>query len=367
MDRKHLKASRVIVLFLACFSLAYSATAQDSNVITSENFRQLHSVSQINFVDWKAQVGTIENGWFTLNRDGSRIALMTRTGEVVIGDDSGNVVDQYSIPGGDDLPTSVQDVAFRVGYPVVVSVHTEGGAYYIAYRNYEVHQTEYFRFDTADVPLRIWDNGSTWLEVSPADYTRSRYVQVFNPSEYEGSRINEVLPPDLVHQFPSGPENDPDAFLRIGRIDPPMAITVSQDLIVKRWNLENGKVDATAPLSELPGAGQLSYDGRYFTWRDGPSKALHLLDFTSGIDRMITVLEGKYIPFLLLNSSASVIIGVNVDLKSFVVAWDVQTGELAALGDYRSCSRQPDMVRLSDDSTTLVVGCDTGLDIWRVS
>ena len=70
--------------------------------------------------------------------------------------------------------------------------------------------------------------------------------------------------------------------------------------------------------------------------------------------------------YLLLNSSASVIIGINVDLKPVVVAWNVVTGERIELGEYRSCDRQPDMVRLSVDDTTLVIGCDTGMDIWRV-
>ncbi len=368
MDRNLLKTSLVIVLVLACFSLAVSTSAQDSRpTITAENIHQLHSVAQINFADWEEQVGKIENGWFALNDDGSRFAVMTRTGDVVIGDDIGNVIDHYSIPGGDNLPTSVLDIAFRVNHPAVVSVHSEGGAYYVAYRYYYTHNTEYFRFDTPDVPLRIWDSGLTWLEVSPADYARSRYVQMLNPTEFTGFRVNEVLPPDAVRELPSGPENDPDAFLRIGRIDPPFAITVTQDFLVKRWNLESNQVTATAQVGALPGAGQLSTDGRYFAWRDGDSKALHLLDFETGNDRLIAPLQGIYIPFLLPNSSASVIIGVNVALKSTVVAWDTKTGGHIALGDYRFCSRQPDMVRLSDDSTTLIIGCDKGLDIWRVS
>jgi hypothetical protein len=50
-----------------------------------------------------------------------------------------------------------------------------------------------------------------------------------------------------------------------------------------------------------------------------------------------------------------------------VVAWDVKTGERTILGEYRECNRpQPDMTRLSEDGTTLVIGCDTGLDIWRI-
>jgi hypothetical protein len=363
-----LKTSLAITLVLACFLLTFSAFAQESlPEITTQNIRQLRSVTHIDFTDWSQQLGKIENGWFALNQEGSRFALMNRTGEVVIGDDAGNVIDHYSVPGSDNLPASVLDLVFRSNYPAVVSAHSEGGAYYVAYRYYETHQTEYFRFDTSDVPLRIWDSGVAWLEISPADYTRSRYVEALRPPVFNGFRINEFLPSEDVTVLDSGPENDPDAFLRIGRIDAPYAITVTQKFLVKLWNLEADKVLATAQLDELPGAGQLSTNGRYFAWRDGDSKALHLLDFDTGKDQVITSLQGSYIPFLLLNSSASVIIGVNVALKPIVVAWDTTTGERIDLGEYRSCSRQPDMVRLSHDSTTLVIGCDLGLDIWRNS
>ncbi|MBA3868796.1 MAG: hypothetical protein H0X30_06555 [Anaerolineae bacterium] len=363
-----MKNSRIIVLVLACFSLAFSTAAQDTYpVITAENIHQLHSVTHIDFDKWEEQVAKIDNGWFALNQDGSRMAVLNRSGEITIGDATGKIVDLYSVLGSDNLPTSVLDVAFRVNDSAVVSAHVEGGVYYVAYDYYQIHRTEYFRFDSPDVPLRIWESGSVWLEVSPADYTRGRYVQHLTPSEFNGFRTNEVMPPDSVHELDSGPENDPDSFLRIGRIDPPFAVTVTQNFLVKRWNLETGKVTATAQLDELPGAGQLSTDGHFFAWRDGESKALHLLAFDSGKDQIVAILQGSYIPYLLLNSSASVIIGVNVASKPVVVAWDTKTGQRIELGEYRPCTRQPDMVRLSHDSTTLVIGCDKGLDVWRVS
>ena len=362
-----MKISMALAVILIFFSLAFSTSAQDSSVvITASNINQLQSVAHINFVDWEPEIGKIENGWFALNHDASKFAVMNRTGEIIIGDDLGQVLDHYAVPGSDNLPTSVLDLAFRQNYPAVVSAHSEGGAYYVAYRYYETHQTEYFRFETPDVPLRIWDTGSAWLEISPDDYTRSRYVQVLTPANFDGFRVNEVLQPDAIKELNSGPENDPDSFLRIGRIEPPFAITVTQKFLVKRWNLETGLITATVQLDALPGAGQLSTDGRYFVWRDGDSKALHLLDFETGKDRVIAPLQSSYIPYLLLNSSASVIIGVNVASKSIVVAWDTSNGERIELGEYRSCNRQPDMVRLSADSSTLVIGCDKGIDIWRI-
>ena len=169
-----------------------------------------------------------------------------------------------------------------------------------------------------------------------------------------------------MDELPSGPENDPDSFMRIGRIDPPLAITATKDALLKRWNLETGEVTASVQLDSLPAAGQVNADGSYFAWVDQKFEALHLLNFESKVDLVIAPLGGTYIPFLLLSAKADVIIGVNVGLEPDVVAWDIATGERIDLGNYRACNRQPDMVRLSKDGSTLVIGCDTGLDIWRV-
>ncbi len=359
---------KMCVLLWLSLTLVFSSFAQNIPVpIAADNIHEFRSVAHYAFADWEPQVGKIENGWFATNRDASNLALMNRNGEIVVTNDKGGILDHYAVPGNDGLPATVLDLSFRQNEAEVVSTHAEGGAYFAAYRNYDTHSTTFFRFDTADVPLRIWDSGLTWLEVSPADYLRSRYVQRLTPVQSSKIRTNEKLSPDEVFEMPSGPESDPDSFLRIGRIEPPFAITVTQKFLVKRWNMETGEVTASAQLDALPGAGQLTPDGRYFGWRDGDSIALHLLDFEIGKDRVIAELRGTYVPFLLLNSSANVMIGVNVALKPVVVAWNTVTGEKVELGEYRYCNRQPDMVRLSQDDTTVVIGCDKGLDFWQIS
>ena len=359
---------KLIVLLLSLFSMVVVVAAQaDVEGVSAENIKRLQSVQQVNFVDEVAAAGVVENGWFAVNQQGKYIATMNRAGDIVVWDDGGNVVDRYGITGGDNLQSTVQDIAFRADSPEVVSVHMDGTSYFVAYRNYETKALEYFHFPTADVPLRIWDTGNTWLEVSPADYMRTRFVRELLPASSDTLRTNAELTPSEYRELDSGPENDADAFFRIGRMRLPYAITATQDFFVKLWNLETGEVKATAQLDGMPGVGQITPDGRYFAWRDSESKAINLLDFETGNNKIVAPLNGSYIPYLLLNSSASVIIGVNVGLNPVVVAWDTSTGERTDLGEYRSCNRQPDMVRLSVDDSTLVIGCDTGLDIWRVN
>lgn len=81
---------------------------------------------------------------------------------------------------------------------------------------------------------------------------------------------------------------------------------------------------------------------------------------------MVARLDDDYINYILVSPEADVILGVHVGDEPIIAAWDVATGERTDLGAYRECSRTPDMARLSGDGTTVVVGCDTGLDIWRV-
>lgn len=178
------------MVLLTSFSLVFAAAAQDMpTAINAENIRHLQSVQHINFADAVAEAGVVENGWFALDPLGKHMAAMNRAGDVVVWNDAGNMVDKYNIPGSDNLLSTVQDIAFRVDSRQVVSVHMDGTGYYVAYRNYDTHELSYYRFSSADVPLRIWDSGNTWLEVSPADYLRTRFVRELLPQ----NRIRCVL------------------------------------------------------------------------------------------------------------------------------------------------------------------------------
>jgi len=165
-----------------------------------------------------------------------------------------------------------------------------------------------------------------------------------------------------------GPGADEDALIRIGRIEPPFAVTASPEGAVKRWDLSSGVMTAEATVENGPAVfGQLSADGRYLAWRDPMNDGLYLLDFDTGENRRIADLNGDYAQFFFVTDAGDVIFAVHLNDDPVVVAWDTATGERYDLGEYRECSRELDMARLLADDTTLTIGCDTGLEIWQVT
>lgn len=348
-------------------SFRFSFAQSSSEALTAENINRFVSVGHIDFAYLPTEAGIVQSGWFALSRTGDRMTVKNSENELITLDFSGKIIDQYMVPGSDGLPTTIEDAAYNPAGDMLASIHLEGGAFYIAYRWLNANYMDYYRVDTQDVPIRVWSNEHVWLEVSPYDSATPRYVLQLNPRVMDRLRQNESLEESEMTRLPSGPENDPESYLRIGRLPPPVAVTITQSYLTKRWNLETGAVTASAQVDELPGAGQLSASGRYFAWRDGEAKALHLLDFETGEDKIVTELNGTYLPFLILNPTADVILSVDTGLEPVVTAWNSTTRGRYDLGEYRTCNRQPDIVRLSGDGTTLVIGCDTGLDLWRVS
>lgn len=186
--------------------------------------------------------------------------------------------------------------------------------------------------------------------------------------QLEFSTMMEIDVESGVTEILYGPGADEDALIRIGRIEPPFAVTTSPEGAVKRWDLGQGVATAEATVENGPAVfGQLSADGRYLTWRDPMNETLYLLDFENGENRTIADLNGDYAQFLFVTNDASVILGVHINDDPVVVAWDTATGDRVELGEYRECSRELDMARLSADDTTLTIGCDTGLEIWQIA
>lgn len=355
-----------------CALAAVTASAQDKpTVIKADNITHLQSVVHLNFADLPAEVGQVDSGWFAISADGETLAVMNRQNRVILWSRLDGVlrVSEVGCPQADGsaMPGALVDGAFSPDGAWFAAVYLAGSNSYLHFVPVDSAQAEIVWCEIPAAPLRIWfdDQRHIWLELLPNEYTLPPSVQGYPlpAADFTGEMPVGVLP--------SGPENDTESFARIGRIEPPLAVTVTQDGLLKRWHLETGEVTATARLDTLPGIGQVNYGGedhgRYFVWVDNRSERLNLLDFATDENRPIVGLGGTSVPFLWLASSADVAISVNVGAQSGVSAWGLVTGEMLSLGDYRLCHRPPDMVRLSQDGTTLVIGCDTGLDIWRIS
>lgn len=168
-------------------------------------------------------------------------------------------------------------------------------------------------------------------------------------------------------QQPYAPAEDAEAFIRIGRIEPPHVVTSSPEGAVKLWHLQGGELLAEAQVENGPVVfGQINTAATHLAWRGPDEYTLNLLNFETGKNQLVADLDGAYAQFYLVSRDADVIFLVHVDDEPVVVAYDEATGDRYDLGRFRQCNREPDMARLSENGTALVIGCDTGLDIWQV-
>lgn len=354
------------IIFIALFYAALPVAAQDSPVVTIDNLTALAPSAQIDFDNLPAEVGEVLSGGFALDPSGQWLAIRNRDNAVAIFTTSGDLVDVYSIPGADGLPDTVLDSAFNRAGTLLASIVSDGATYTTAIRLVDQQLTALQPFPLApDIPLRVWFDAEEpyyWLEVTPVDPGESAYLV----------RLPYVLPGIAALEVesvivPFAPDAEPDTFARFGRINAPYAVTATQAGGVTIWNLEQGEAIARAQVEGLPVFGGLNRDASALAWRDPSYTELHLLDLTTGEDRLVAPLDGTYINYILVTPPADVILGVHVGEESIVAAWDSATGERTDLGAYRDCTRTPDMARLSGNATVLVIGCDTGIDIWRVS
>lgn len=333
-------------------------------VITAENIQRLQSVMHIDFSELPDDVIGVDSGWFTLSTDGYYIALVRRDGGLVIFNSGGALVDTFTVAAANGEASTILDVVWSQDNVTVASLHTDGERYFASLRVVGEDEVVLLPFpEIGDMPVRLWLDESDpyiWFEAAEDGPQRSYYV-IRVPIE-EGHQTESLL------RLPSGPEGDLDSFVRIGRIPAPLAITSTPDGLVKLWNLETGEITAQVQLDIAPVFGRVDETtGRHLAWRDPASESLQLLDFETGENQLIAPLGGEYVQAILLTPGADVVFAVAIGDDPVVVAWDTATGEQFDLGHYRRCSRVPDMVRLSEDGTTLVIGCDTGLDIWRIA
>lgn len=344
---------RIILFFGALLMISFVVYGQDvvsletnTPIINAGNILRLESVATIDFMENSDLAGEFDSGWFEVNADGTLFSTVNNTDEVVIWDDSGAIVMRYA----SEFEGDTIDIAFSSIQNNVYSLHkTVDGVEVISWDSVNDTLTSQL-FIVAGIPVDLWvdEDDVAWGE--------------FLDDESFVLRLDD----DGI-QIPNAPENDPHAFVRIGRVEPPLAVTSSLDGNVTLWDMATGEVLSQTQLTDNTAVfGQINTPVTHLAWRDPASNGLHLLDFETGRDQLIANLNGTYLQFYALSQSADTIIGINSDDAPIVVAWDVETSTYYNLGAYRDCERVPDMARLTDDGTTLVIGCDSGLDIWRV-
>ncbi len=343
------------ITLLSILAISLPTSAQEDHswpVITADNATQLQSVAQIDFVDYVDEVGQFDTGWFAINENGNLTLLINTGGAIVQFSTNDHQADLLPIATKHDkmtMPTIIDMEITRHDNKII--------ALFLYLEKFMIFEqnTRVIDLPTNSTPLTVWydESGHIWAEAIMI--SGEQVVYQFRPNA--GSAII----------YPYNPSNDPEAFIRIGRIEPPIAVTSSSDGVVKRWDLQRGEVTAQALVKNGPAVfGQMNAAGSHLTWRNPASDDVNLLSFETGENIVVAPLNGEYVQYFFVSRDADVVLGAVIQDEPIIVAWDVVTGERHELGTYRDCNRVPDMVRLSDDGTTLVVGCDTGLDIWRI-
>lgn len=302
----------------------------------------LDTVFYLQPVDELTFTEDFQQGWFVLNDDGTAAVVFDREGGVWRYDMGGELRLLYT-----DEPLSMVTGLFTG--ETFHGLHNIGETI----RIYRVMDEIEIIDIPSDAPaLDFWtlDDGSYTIERLSAPML---VVDPMGEVMYE-----EAL---LLH--------NPENVVRIGRIPSPYEVTSTEEGLVTLWYWPLNRAIVTVDNGTgIPSVfGNINSPVTHLVWRDNFDTMLYLLDFNTGENRPIAPLNDEYVQWFFLGPNADVILGVNVNFVPNVFVWDVATGERFDLGPYLTCERpQPDRARLSTDGTTLVIGCDAGLQFWRV-
>lgn len=358
-----------VLIAITLFSASSMTTvAQDEGgtypVITAQNIRQLQSVQQLDFADIPANVKPA-SGLFAINADASLV--------VTFGNLSGEPPLSQAVLWGYGAESD-GPLVNALGDSHVIRLLTEDGQCLVTghtgyYAVWELDPTQDSArlLDQVELPEAFDTVNNVWT----ADNTTCNtdvYAEVFamDGSTYVLGPDGEVLHTDLfavAGQVQAG---------RVGRVQPPLAITMDFENHLYRWDMMSHEITATVEVNAFAIFGAVNQTGTYYAWQEGTGpdtfEALHLVNFEEESDRIVASYDNLYFSHLALPPEADVILGIDpTDERGTVSAWQIETGERIDLGSYRECERiQPDLVKLSQDGTALVIGCDKGIDIWRV-
>ena len=338
-----------VVIFICTFLGVIPVAGQERTQISAASLAQLNSQARIDFAGFP---GELKIGWFEANDDASEFIVFDQAGQLYRVSEAG-IKDSWSyVAPGRSQVFSLIDATYLGGEPLVLYVLD--GRYFINKR----------ALPAGYEPVALASLGaSLFVEAIGAD---GRTVFMHYALRDEGEARQ------LVDEF-SVPESDPEQpVVRIGRIDFPYVLySALSDGVLSVFSYPDSFVASmrrSYSLRQGPAVfGAVNAAGTHFAWSDPASARLNLLEFETGDNRVVAETGGAYAQYYLLSADASAILAVNLDFSPEVFAWDVETGERLDLGGYRECERIPDKVALSADGTALVIGCDTGLEIWRVT
>lgn len=327
------KTFMIIGVMVALTSVVY---AQDNEIISAGNVGRLQSAQQIDYADFDAN---IEIGWFVANDTATEFIVFDNDSNLYRVADDSDIVEMWRyIDESDEQLFAVIDGTFA--FEELYLLYTIDGDYWI-------NNTP---FMGEGVPLAL-DHDDNAL-----------YVETQIDSELVVYQLNESLTIQSQFMIPSEPSQP---IMRVGRLRLPIIVQSSFDGDIDIFYFDS-LVGQYKIMDSMAVFGNINADTTHFAWSDPNSTYLNLLDLETGENKVIADLNGTYAQYYLLSHDASLIIAVNVDFVPNVIAWDTNTGERYDLGAYRDCERIPDKVELSADGTTLIIGCDTGLDLWQI-
>lgn len=340
--------------------------------ISAETVAELAPARRVAWEAPQPEESAIPSGWFTLSPDGTTLIAGRGVAGATLWDTvNGQIISAYGLNLEVDptAPPNLIDADFSPDSAVVAALH---GApfpdwpYGVFITEVATGQQDSLRIPNEfGYPFRVWFDSTAperyvWLEFQP---------DLFDPNLGARQTVRfDLTGADEPLALPSGPENDTESIVRIGRIPAPLAITAAEDGSVRLWDLETNTITAEITLPVAPTFGRVNQtEGVHFVWRDGASDSLYLLDFTTGENTFISPLDGEYIQALLISPLADVVLAVHRGDTPSVGAWLVETGEYLDLGSYwEECSRVPDSVALSADGTRLIIGCNAGYEVWEI-
>ncbi len=347
---RHLCA--VVCLLVSLMLTTAANIAQEyGDAISAENLQRLRPHDRIDFGGFDAKLNI---GWFAANDDATAFLLFGHSGEI------------YSISFSDDsrrwLNRQEQGVQ---RFALIDGIQVQGEPI-ILHQLEDQYLINENKLSKDHVPVALFrgiSEDDLFVEATDDD-GQTQFLRYWLDRETGDLSLQDVIPfPDRADDAPA---------MRIGRIKFPVVIVSAlaesrlyfdiypdsfSEFGAKEFQLVNGP--AVFGAINAPAASHLA-------WTNPSREQLNLLDLGTGENRIVAALDGAYPQYLLLSRDASAILAVNLDFQPAVVAWNAESGARYDLGPYRECGRIPDKVELSRDGRALIIGCDTGLDIWRV-